>query len=100
MYRQKSAVDYCIYTVTCGTIKTPKQAFVQLLVHCDIQEGKGPEGTRGGRVVWVLGGKYLAVTGFDRYQAFNSFTSTIGALLASRVAAILHKYTLNNSVVQ
>ena len=46
-------------------------------MHCHLQEGKGPEGTRGGRVVWVLGGKYLAVTGFDRYQAFNSFTSTL-----------------------
>ena len=28
--------------------------------------GKGPAGVRGGRVVWVLEGKFLIVAGFDR----------------------------------
>lgn len=31
------------------------------------QEGPGPEGHRGARVVWVCDGKYLLVSGFDRY---------------------------------
>ena len=31
-----------------------------------LQEGAGPEGTRGARVVWVLDGKYLVVSGFER----------------------------------
>lgn len=30
------------------------------------QEGPGPEGHRGARVVWVCEGKYLLVSGFDR----------------------------------
>ncbi|XP_063048615.1 coronin-7 isoform X1 [Engraulis encrasicolus] len=30
-----------------------------------IQEGEGPEGHRGARIVWVLEGKYLLVSGFD-----------------------------------
>ncbi|XP_057200954.1 coronin-7 [Triplophysa rosa] len=30
-----------------------------------IQEGPGPEGQRGARVVWVCDGKYLLVSGFD-----------------------------------
>ncbi|KAI3359223.1 hypothetical protein L3Q82_002748 [Scortum barcoo] len=30
-----------------------------------VQEGPGPEGHRGARVVWVLEGKYLLVSGFD-----------------------------------
>ncbi|KAJ8251496.1 hypothetical protein GJAV_G00221980 [Gymnothorax javanicus] len=30
-----------------------------------IQEGPGPEGHRGARIVWVLGGQYLLVSGFD-----------------------------------
>ena len=34
------------------------------LVHT--QEGQGPAGTRGARVVWVLDDSFLAVTGFDR----------------------------------
>ncbi|KAI1884438.1 hypothetical protein AGOR_G00226400 [Albula goreensis] len=29
------------------------------------QEGPGPEGHRGARVVWVLGGQYVLVSGFD-----------------------------------
>ena len=31
-----------------------------------IKEGKGPAGTRGARVVWVLDGEYLVVTGFNK----------------------------------
>ncbi|CAE1312014.1 CORO7 [Acanthosepion pharaonis] len=31
-----------------------------------VQEGNGPPGSRGARVVWVLDGKFLAVTGFDK----------------------------------
>uniref|UniRef100_A0A670JFL9 Coronin n=1 Tax=Podarcis muralis TaxID=64176 RepID=A0A670JFL9_PODMU len=30
-----------------------------------LQEGPGPEGGRGARIVWVCGGKYLLVSGFD-----------------------------------
>ncbi|XP_029432457.1 coronin-7-like isoform X1 [Rhinatrema bivittatum] len=30
-----------------------------------VQEGPGPEGGRGARVVWVCAGKYLLVSGFD-----------------------------------
>uniref|UniRef100_A0AAY4BPV0 Coronin n=1 Tax=Denticeps clupeoides TaxID=299321 RepID=A0AAY4BPV0_9TELE len=30
-----------------------------------VQEGPGPEGHRGARLVWVLGGKFLLVSGFD-----------------------------------
>ncbi|XP_051573038.1 coronin-7 isoform X3 [Myxocyprinus asiaticus] len=30
-----------------------------------VQEGPGPEGQRGARVVWVCDGKYLLVSGFD-----------------------------------
>ncbi|KAF4092609.1 hypothetical protein AMELA_G00022710, partial [Ameiurus melas] len=30
-----------------------------------IQEGPGPEGHRGGRIVWVCDGQYLLVSGFD-----------------------------------
>lgn len=30
------------------------------------QEGPGPEGGRGARLVWVCGGHYLLVSGFDR----------------------------------
>lgn len=32
-----------------------------------IQQGKGPSGSRGGRIVWVLDDSFLAVSGFDRY---------------------------------
>lgn len=32
-----------------------------------LQEGAGPEGHRGARVVWVCDGKYLMVSGFDRW---------------------------------
>uniref|UniRef100_A0A2L2YGN7 Coronin n=1 Tax=Parasteatoda tepidariorum TaxID=114398 RepID=A0A2L2YGN7_PARTP len=31
-----------------------------------IKEGSGPQGTRGARVVWVLNGTHLAVTGFSK----------------------------------
>ncbi|XP_053132000.1 coronin-7 isoform X2 [Hemicordylus capensis] len=30
-----------------------------------LQEGPGPEGGRGARIVWVCGGKFLLVSGFD-----------------------------------
>lgn len=30
-----------------------------------VQEGPGPEGHRGARIVWVCGGQYLLVSGFD-----------------------------------
>jgi len=29
-------------------------------------EGKGPSGVRGGRVIWVLDGKFIVMAGFDR----------------------------------
>ncbi|XP_061455796.1 coronin-7 isoform X1 [Rhineura floridana] len=30
-----------------------------------LQEGPGPEGGRGARIIWVCGGRYLLVSGFD-----------------------------------
>lgn len=36
-------------------------------IFCFLKEGLGPEGHRGARVVWVCGGDYLLVSGFDRY---------------------------------
>lgn len=38
-----------------------------ILISLFFQEGPGPEGHRGARVVWVCDGKYLLVSGFDRY---------------------------------
>ena len=32
-----------------------------------LQEGPGPEGHRGARVVWVCGGALLLVSGFNQY---------------------------------
>lgn len=40
------------------------------------QEGPGPEGHRGARVVWVCDGKYLLVSGFDRYSGINELWLT------------------------
>ncbi|MEQ2205505.1 hypothetical protein XENOCAPTIV_001133, partial [Xenoophorus captivus] len=37
------------------------------------QEGPGPEGHRGARVVWVCDGKYLLVSGFDKYWKISPF---------------------------
>lgn len=31
-----------------------------------VQEGVGPSGTRGARIVWAIDGEYLVVTGFDK----------------------------------
>lgn len=31
-----------------------------------VQEGQGPSGTRGARIVWAIDGEYLVVTGFDK----------------------------------
>lgn len=31
-----------------------------------VNEGKGPEGNRGARIVWALDGQYLVVSGFDK----------------------------------
>ncbi|XP_054849343.1 coronin-7-like isoform X2 [Eublepharis macularius] len=33
-----------------------------------LQEGPGPEGGRGARIIWVCGGKYLLVSGFDGHS--------------------------------
>lgn len=41
--------------------------FVYLVVlYCVHQVGIAPEGSRGARVVWTLGMKYLVVSGFDK----------------------------------
>lgn len=32
------------------------------------QQGKGPDGSRGARVLWVLDGHYLLVSGFEKYK--------------------------------
>uniref|UniRef100_W5LHR0 Coronin n=1 Tax=Astyanax mexicanus TaxID=7994 RepID=W5LHR0_ASTMX len=49
-----------------------------------IQEGPGPEGHRGGRVIWVCDGQYLLVSGFDRSERqlylYSSKSLASGAL--------------------
>ncbi|XP_026864929.2 coronin-7 isoform X1 [Electrophorus electricus] len=57
-----------------------------------IQEGPGPEGHRGGRIVWVCDGQYLLVSGFDcrseRQLYLFSATSLASGAVASAPADV------------
>ncbi|MBN3305097.1 CORO7 protein, partial [Amia calva] len=50
------------------------------------QEGPGPEGARGARVVWVCGGKYLLVSGFDSQSERQLYLYSVGSLCSGPVA--------------
>ncbi|KAF7698253.1 coronin-7 isoform X1 [Silurus meridionalis] len=51
-----------------------------------IQEGPGPEGHRGGRVVWVCNGQYLLVSGFDCRSERNLYLFSAESLASGPVA--------------
>lgn len=55
--------------------------FDKVLPSLSMQEGPGPEGQRGARVVWVCGGKYLLVSGFDRYSILQKLGKMIIVLV-------------------
>ncbi|XP_061568464.1 coronin-7 [Cololabis saira] len=52
-----------------------------------VQEGPGPEGHRGARVVWVCDGKYLLVSGFDSRSERGLYLYSAGSLSAGTVAS-------------
>ncbi|XP_062874509.1 coronin-7 [Trichomycterus rosablanca] len=51
-----------------------------------IQEGPGPEGHRGGRVVWVCNDQYLMVSGFDSRSERQLYLFSSGSLASGPVA--------------
>lgn len=53
-----------------------------------IQEGAGPEGHRGARVVWVGDGKYLLVSGFDSRSERGLYLYSADSLSSGAVANI------------
>uniref|UniRef100_A0A8C1LVU7 Coronin n=1 Tax=Cyprinus carpio TaxID=7962 RepID=A0A8C1LVU7_CYPCA len=52
-----------------------------------IQEGPGPEGQRGARVVWVCDGKYLLVSGFDSRSERQLYLFSAESLASGSVAS-------------
>ncbi|XP_024127253.1 coronin-7 [Oryzias melastigma] len=52
-----------------------------------VQEGPGPEGHRGARVVWVCDGKYLLVSGFDSRSERVLYLYSADALSSGVVAS-------------
>ncbi|KAM9346479.1 coronin-7 [Symphorus nematophorus] len=73
-----------------------------------VQEGPGPEGHRGARVVWVCEGKYLLVSGFDSrserglwlYSADSlSSGATASALVDISPSTLIPFYDPDTSVV-
>uniref|UniRef100_A0A3B4YJF5 Coronin n=1 Tax=Seriola lalandi dorsalis TaxID=1841481 RepID=A0A3B4YJF5_SERLL len=54
-----------------------------------VQEGPGPEGPRGARIVWVCEGKYLLVSGFDRSERglylYSADSLSSGAIASAQV---------------
>ncbi|XP_015246707.1 PREDICTED: coronin-7-like isoform X2 [Cyprinodon variegatus] len=52
-----------------------------------VQEGPGPEGHRGARVVWVLDGKYLLVSGFDSRSERELYLFSADSLSSGPVAS-------------
>ncbi|XP_056144758.1 coronin-7-like isoform X2 [Lampris incognitus] len=52
-----------------------------------IQEGPGPEGHRGARVVWVFDGKYLLVSGFDSRSERELYLFSAESLSSGAVAS-------------
>nr|XP_033770813.1 coronin-7-like isoform X4 [Geotrypetes seraphini] len=53
-----------------------------------VQEGPGPEGGRGARVVWVCGGKYLLVSGFDSRSERQLYLYNVEALSEGPISSI------------
>ncbi|XP_029015319.1 coronin-7-like isoform X1 [Betta splendens] len=53
-----------------------------------VQEGPGPEGPRGARVVWVCGGKYLLVSGFDSRSERGLYLFSADSLSSGAVANV------------
>uniref|UniRef100_A0AAR2JAU3 Coronin n=1 Tax=Pygocentrus nattereri TaxID=42514 RepID=A0AAR2JAU3_PYGNA len=51
-----------------------------------IQEGPGPEGHRGGRLVWVCNGQYLLVSGFDCRSERQLYLYSCESLASGAVA--------------
>lgn len=52
-----------------------------------VQEGPGPEGHRGARVVWVCEGKYLLVSGFDSRSERKLFLYSADSVSSGAVAS-------------
>ncbi|KAM4530624.1 coronin-7-like isoform 1-T1 [Odontesthes bonariensis] len=52
-----------------------------------VQEGPGPEGHRGARVVWVCDGKYLLVSGFDSRSERELYLYSADLLSSGAVAS-------------
>uniref|UniRef100_A0A1A8KRP6 Coronin n=1 Tax=Nothobranchius kuhntae TaxID=321403 RepID=A0A1A8KRP6_NOTKU len=52
-----------------------------------VQEGAGPEGHRGARVVWVCEGKYLLVSGFDSRSERGVYLFSAEALSSGPIAS-------------
>ncbi|KAL2101708.1 hypothetical protein ACEWY4_003469 [Coilia grayii] len=53
-----------------------------------IQEGEGPEGHRGARIVWVLEGKYLLVSGFDSRSERQLYLISAASVSAGPVGSV------------
>ncbi|KAK2833452.1 hypothetical protein Q5P01_017341 [Channa striata] len=51
-----------------------------------VQEGPGPEGPRGARVVWVCEGKYLMVSGFDSRSERGLYLYSADSLSSGAIA--------------
>uniref|UniRef100_A0A673W710 Coronin n=1 Tax=Salmo trutta TaxID=8032 RepID=A0A673W710_SALTR len=52
-----------------------------------VQEGAGPEGHRGARVVWVCDGKYLMVSGFDSRSERTLYLHSAESLSSGAIAS-------------
>lgn len=52
-----------------------------------VQEGPGPEGPRGARVVWVCEGKYLLVSGFDSRSERGLYMYSADSLSSGAIAS-------------
>ncbi|XP_034047077.1 coronin-7 isoform X1 [Thalassophryne amazonica] len=53
-----------------------------------VQEGPGPEGHRGARVVWVCEGKYLLVSGFDSHSERGLYIYSADSLSSGAIGSI------------
>uniref|UniRef100_A0AAX7T3U8 Coronin n=1 Tax=Astatotilapia calliptera TaxID=8154 RepID=A0AAX7T3U8_ASTCA len=53
-----------------------------------VQEGPGPEGHRGARVVWVCDGKYLLVSGFDSRSERGLYLYSASSLSSGAVSSV------------
>ncbi|KAJ0001383.1 hypothetical protein NQD34_006403 [Periophthalmus magnuspinnatus] len=53
-----------------------------------VQEGPGPEGHRGARIVWVCEGKYLLVSGFNSQSQRGLYLYSVGSLSSGAVSNV------------